>query len=195
MHGPIGLIVPENMSLTRKIYLLHHTLSNLEGSAIFTGHVATAGVDRIGLQPWISFRVGAVLAGALAVVRADRHVTLVAEHVVLRQGHVGEPETQSELMFRESLQRSPATFCWTTSVLALLVFPCLVFDVGTGERSLVLAQLDQLLVGEVGIEEEVLHVVNPGLNWNDPHVRIRCDLLNEEGGGQVHNSAGVIRPG
>ena len=174
------------MSLTQKIYLLHQTLSNLEGSAIFTGHVATTGVDLLSLQPWISFRVGAVLAGALAVVRTDRHVTLLVEHVFGRQGYVGEPETQSELMFREILQRSPATLCWTTSVLALLIFPCLVFDVGTGERSLVLAQLDQLLVGEVGIEEEVLHVVNPGLNWNDPHVRIRCDLLNEEGGGQVH---------
>ena len=75
--------------------MLHHTLSNLEGSAIFTGHIATTGVDLRGLQPWISFRVGAVLADALAVVRTDRHVTLVAEHVVLRQGHVGEPETQS----------------------------------------------------------------------------------------------------
>ena len=192
MHGPIMLIVPENMSLTQKIYLQHHTLSNLEGSAIFTGHVAAAGVDLLSLQPWISFRVGAVLAGALAVVRTDRHVTLVAEHVVLRQGHVGEPETRSELMFKESFQRQPATFSWTTPVLALLVFPCLVFDVGAGERSLVLAQLDQLLVREVGVEEEVLHVVDPGLNWNDPHVRIRCDLLNEEGGGQVHNSAGVI---
>ena len=189
------LIVPKNMSLIQKIYLLHHTLSNLEGSAIFTGHIATARVDLRGLQPWISFRVGAVLAGALAVVRTDRHVTLLVDHVVGRQGHVREPETQSGLMFRESLQRSPATFCWTTPVLALLVFSCLVFDVGTGERSLVLAQLDQLLVGEVGVEEEVLHVVDPGLNWNDPHVRIRCDLLNEEGGGQVHNSAGVIRPG
>ena len=101
MYGPIGLIVPENMS--HKIYLLHHTLSNLECSAIFTGHVAAAGVDLLGLQPWISFRVGAVLAGALAVVRTDRHVTLVAEHVVLRQGHVGEPETQSELTFKENL--------------------------------------------------------------------------------------------
>ena len=59
--------------------------------SVFAGHVSTARVDLVRLQPWISVFVGTVLPGSLAVVRADCHVPLVVEDVIRRLCHIWEP--------------------------------------------------------------------------------------------------------
>ena len=66
------------------------------GCSVLAGQVSTAGVNMFRLEPWISIFVGTVLPGSLAVVRTDRHVTLLPVDVVRGLRHIWEPGDQSK---------------------------------------------------------------------------------------------------
>ena len=72
---------------------------------IFAGHVSTARVDLDGLQPRIRILVWTILHCSFAAVRADCHRHVLAEDVIRRLGHIGEPKDQRNCELKRITER------------------------------------------------------------------------------------------
>ena len=129
------------------------------GFAVFARDVSTTGVDVVRLQPWISVFVGTVLPGTLAVVRTDCHVPLLVEDVIRRLGHIWEPLESTLILDKKEFHRViPTTLGWAATISGLFIFSCLLFDIRTCKRPVILALCFQLFVGKIGAKEGGFHV-------------------------------------
>ena len=105
------------------ISLKKYVLMNLCCDTIIARHVTTTRVDQVCFKPRVILLIRTILASPIAVVRADRHVPLLVENIVLGYGYIREPEDEGTHLFSKE---RPVLTC-NSVVHHICYCPCRIF--------------------------------------------------------------------